>query len=162
MPKNSGKKYEDLIKLPCEEQGVDYTRLKDAGWQGEQTQRRFTSRNICDCILFYRGNLFFVEAKKRAGSLRLDEITQKDDLMKKWNPGSGVFSGVICNLKGVDVFVCTPDLDKIKGNTNKKSFNFKDALAYGYEVARVVPAGKRTPRLVMHELITRVAINETT
>jgi len=144
--KNSGKKLEELIKLAAEEQGIDYTRLKDAGWQGEKTERRFTSKNICDCILFRTPFLFFVEAKSRKTSLRFDEITQLDDLIKKHNPKDKVFSGVICQLKGRMFWIVCTTIIQMRKTIGKKSFNLNDAEHFGIELKMVIPKGKRKAR----------------
>jgi len=153
---STGKKFESVIKNACIEQGVDYTRLKDAGWQGEETTRRFTSKNICDCILFYSRKLVFAEIKHRKGALRFDEITQLDELKKKWKPENYIYSGVICQLKGEISFVSTPTIELMQKELGKKSFNSTDAASFGMEIAMVKPHGKRNERPVIFELIMRL------
>ena len=154
---NTGKKFEADIKQACIEQDVDYTRMKDAGWTGEQTTRRFTSRNICDAILFYEGALLFAEIKHRQKSLTFKSITQYNELIKKWNPEKNIFSGVIAKLDGRVFFVSTPTITLMIEQLGKKSFNATDASEYGMEIAQVVPKGKKNPRPVIWELINRLA-----
>jgi len=144
--KSLGKKFEEDIKKACIEQGIDYTRLRDAGWRGEETERRFTIKNICDCILFFGGAILFAEMKHRKQSLRFDEITQLDDLEKKWNPGVGVYSGVFCMLKGGIYFLSYQNIIDMRAELGKKSFNSNDAHHYGSSVEMIVPKGKRAPR----------------
>ena len=153
---STGKKFEAVIKNACIEQGVDYTRLKDAGWQGEQTTRRFTSKNICDCILFFKRTLLFAEIKHRNGALRFDEITQLDELKKKWNPEAYIYSGVICQLKGEISFVPTPAIESMQKELGKKSFNSTDADAFGIEVNMIKPQGKRNLRPVVSDLMAQL------
>ena len=154
---NTGKKFEAAIKNACIEQVVDFTRLKDAGWTGEQTARRFTSKNICDCILIHGRLALFAEIKHRKGALRFDEITQLEDLKKKWKPDEFIFSGVICMLKGKISFVPTPVIEKMQSELGKKSFNSDDADFFGEEIAMIRPKGKRNLRPVISELMVRLA-----
>ena len=155
--KNFGKAFESDFKNACIEQGIDYTRLKDAGWQGESTVRRFTPRNICDCILFHHSIIVFAELKHRNNSLPFKDITQIEDLRKKWNPESGVFSGVVCCLKREVFFISTVNIDVMQSALGKKSFNADDANTYGLRVVPIVPKGKKKVRPhflpVMHALI---------
>lgn len=150
---NDGKKLEATIKNACIEQDVDYTRLKDAGWRGEETTRRFTSKNICDCILFYNRTLLFAEIKHRKKSLRFDEITQLDELGKKWDPLNYIFSGVICQLNGRMFFLSWLKLNQMASEIEKKSFNDKDAEIHGVIIPMVKPKGKRTYRPEISEII---------
>ena len=78
---SKGKKFEALFVKSCAEQGIDTTRLKDAGWQGEKTIRRFTVKNICDFVLFNGQSLYFLELKYRSKSLRFDEMWCRE----QWN-----------------------------------------------------------------------------
>lgn len=158
MSKNSGKKFEDLVKLACEEQDVDYTRLKDAGFmRAEKSEhKRFTPKNICDAILVSRGTVVFTEMKSRKSALRFDEITQLKDLKKKWLPRKAIISGVLCNLNGTIVFMSVPAILLMESEINKKSFNSSDALAYGMAVETFIPLRKRTARPNIAILIDRL------
>ena len=144
---NSGKKLEARIKLACSEQGIDCTRLKDAGWQGEQTERRFTSKNICDFILFRSPFLFFVEAKSRKSSLRFDGITQAKELRKKHNPEGNIHAGVLCELNNRIFWISIVGIDNAERMLGKKSFNANDAAIYGREIHTIVPPKKREARI---------------
>ena len=150
---SEGKKFEAEFKQACIEQNIDYTRLKDSGWQGETTTRRFTVKNICDCILFKNGVILFAELKHRKGALRFDEITQLDDLEKKWKPSEGVFSGVVAKLKGIIYFIPTEQILLMRDHINKKSFNAGDAEEYGYKLIMFKPKGKRKERALFSELM---------
>lgn len=152
---STGKKLEALIKKACVEQGVDFTRLRDAGFmRSEKSEhKRFTPKNICDCILFYRGVILFAEIKHRNGALRFDEITQLPDLEKKWKPEEGVYSGVICQLKGNMHFVPTSTIVQMKRESHKKSFNSSDAGHLGLNLHMFTPPRKRTERPNMMSLM---------
>ena len=66
MAKSTGKLFEDLVKISAQEQGFDVNRMRDAGFTGfkeQDSQKRFTSKNICDFTLYGHGKLFYIEAK---------------------------------------------------------------------------------------------------
>ena len=144
---NTGKKLEALIKQSAEELGWDCTRLRDAGWQGEKTQRRFTVKNICDFILFKTPDLFFIEAKSGKTSITFDRLTQQEDLLKKNNPEKRIYAGYICEIKGKWFFLAATAIHFMEINLGKKSFNADDADAYGYELVGYIPNGKRKARI---------------
>lgn len=147
MKKNTGKKFEELFKLSCEEQDIDYTRLKDAGWQGEQTQRRFTPKNICDCIVHNGKKLLFVELKSRKQSLRFDELTQLDDIRPKHRPEKNRYAGFLCELKGMWFYLSVDEIDAMQASIGKKSFNTTDAVEFGSQISSITPKGCRKARI---------------
>lgn len=159
-----GKQFEKEIQDACKEQDVDYTRLRDAGWRGEETERRFTVKNICDAVLYKHGIILFAEMKHRQASLRFDEITQADELAKKWKPNQGVYSGVFCRLKGSVYFLSYEQLKRMEKLTSKKSFNRDDAHQFGVTVPMVLPNRCRKHRpdidAVIRELSSKAANDE--
>ena len=67
---NNGKKFEKFIEESTLLQDIDITRLKDAGFQGSaQAGKRFTSKNLCDFILFDGSVMCYLEAKSTGTSL---------------------------------------------------------------------------------------------
>lgn len=78
--KNQGKIFEQDFKNSIHFDNPDlfYYRFKDgtAGWQNSQNSSiRFQAKNICDCMIFYKGFLFLLELKSHKGkSLPLDCI----------------------------------------------------------------------------------------
>ena len=134
---NSGKKFEKLIQESCKIQGIDCNRLKDAGWQGEETTRRFTSKNICDFTIFDGSRLFYIEAKSRKSSIRFDELTQHKALKKKDSSGyKNVRCGYLIEFSkaGSKYFMSVRDVDFVEGFCGKKSFNEKDIQDYSYKL----------------------------
>ena len=157
---NDGKKFEHEIKRAAIEQGIDYTRLKDAGFAAEQIleggRKRFTPRHICDCILIFKRSVYFIEVKHRTGSLSFEEIKQFDDLKKKWIPDQHIYSGVLCKLYGETFLVPTLELEKMRDplhGVQKKSFNQYDADRHGIAIKYFVPPKKRTPRPNLREAL---------
>lgn len=67
--KNQGKIFEQDFRSSIDLSNTDlfYYRFKDgtAGWGGTQNSFvRFQSNNICDAMIFYKGNLFLIELKR--------------------------------------------------------------------------------------------------
>lgn len=154
-----GKKFEALIKDSCELQGVDVTRLRDAGFTGEKENKRFTIRNICDFILFDGANMVFLEAKVRKQSLRFDDLTQKEMMTKKLKTAEpvGAKVGFLVMFPPAAVFwLPVQAVNEMQDRTGKKSFNAKDCLS-NPDIAKPVfmfkPQGKRNFRLNIVEMI---------
>ena len=154
--KSIGSKFEALVKKSCIEQGVDFTRFRDAGWTGETTTRRFTIKNICDCLFLFEQCAVFIEIKTRKKSIRFDEITQLDDLGKKWKPDEHIYSGIIAKLNERSFFLSYSDLICMQSEIEKKSFNDKDADIYGMEMPTFIPPRARTNRFDIQKMIRRI------
>lgn len=156
---NVGKKFEELIQDSCKVAGVDCTRLKDAGWQGETTQRRFTSKNICDFMLFDGERLAFAEAKTSKGdSITFDRLTQQKELMKKKESArlSNLHYGYLLEFRKSNkyFYISAYSVYRLQQSLDKKSFNVKDLEYYkAYGVVRCIntylPPRKRNNRLDM-------------
>ncbi|CAM0103410.1 hypothetical protein PODOV084v1_p0034 [Vibrio phage 340E47.2] len=165
----NGKGFEKLIKESCVLQGVDITRLFDAGSYvgGEQTGtgRRFTTKNICDFILFDEGKIVFVEAKHRKQSITFESITQRKGLQKKYeasSQGKLLDCGLLVWFGNVEQcwWVHVGALDELQFITGKKSFNAKDCMKLSEEhpalcmlVDQYVPTGKRAMKLDMKTFV---------
>jgi len=148
-----GKGLEKLLQESCKIQGIDCTRLRDAGWQGEQTQRRFTVKNICDFILFSQGAILYIECKHSKGSLALSRLTQHKDLMAKDDQRiQNLFPGYLVHIGGETRFIRARAIEEFI-STGKKSINQKDAARIGVPVLEFTPARARKPRLDIDSLI---------
>lgn len=148
-----GKALEKLLQESCKIQDIDCTRLRDAGWQGEQTQRRFTIKNICDFIVFGDATLLYIECKTAKERLALSRLTQQKDLYsKKIGTGQRLFCGYLIWIAGDFVFIRVESVDLFIG-TGKKSINKTDALMIGVKVGEFTPPRARKPRLDIKELI---------
>lgn len=154
-----GKGLENLLQESCKLQGVDCTRLRDAGWQGEQTQRRFTIKNICDFILFDQGAIVYLECKHAKDRLPLSRLTQQYDLMEKLKQLKPcLFAGYLVHIDDVTVYISAAAVDRFVGDSGKKSINKTEALNIGYKVAYFTPARARKPRLDIESLIHELKI----
>jgi len=145
----TGKQFEDLIKDSCEKQGLSYTRLKDAGWMGETTERRFTPTNVCDCIIFDGSTMLFAEAKHRRDRVEFSGLKQLKDLLNKQGncPTKNISYGFMFCIKG-QFYYCDAMRIAIKQQTmGKKSFNDTDAKEFCIEVPTFIPSRARKERL---------------
>lgn len=164
---NTGKKFEELFKLSAIEQGYDYTRLKDAGFVGDKSSsRRFTPKNICDCIVFGNRQIYFLELKSRKSALRFDEITQIEDLKNKckslMSPHThGGSAGVLVHFQDTDrvFYYYAMITDQLESDCGKKSFNTRDMIALSdkhpslcFELTKFIPTGKRKARIDLSPL----------
>lgn len=148
-----GKGLEKLMQESCKLQGVDCTRLRDAGWKGETTQRRFTIKNICDFILFDQGAIVYLECKHSKDRLALSRLTQQDDLMDKVVQGKqNLFAGYLCHIDGENFYISAEAVG-IFTIAGKKSINKTDAARIGQRVLPFTPKGARKERLDIESLI---------
>lgn len=153
-----GKGLEKLLQESCKIQNVDCTRLRDAGWQGETTQRRFTIKNICDFILFDQGAIVYLECKHSKDRLALSRLTQQDDLIAKIKQcKQNLFAGYLCHIDGENFYISAKAVG-IFTMTGKRSINKTDAARIGKRIAPFTPKGARKPRLDIETLIHELKI----
>lgn len=159
----NGKEFEKLVKDSCTFQRMDFNRLKDAGIGLHNKGQRFTSKNICDCTISTEDNYYYVEIKKRVSSLRFDDITQYDDLVKKQAEIDkmnriDIHCGVLVFFENTDTvwWVDILKLTDIMSTSKKVSFNSKDLLeeigVLCKPLSWYVPEGKRVRRISMKDI----------
>ena len=154
--KSTGKKFEELIKLSADELGFDYTRLRDAGWQGEKTQRRFTVKNICDLIIFKSGFVFYIEAKSSKDRLALNRLTQHKDLITKKKKAinsnnDNLDCGYLLEINSSVFYVPVCHMDYIINSIGKKSLNETDLQHF--KLGMILPKRKKKYRINLDELL---------
>lgn len=151
-----GKELEKLLQESCKIQDIDCTRLRDAGWQGEQTQRRFTIKNICDFIVFGDSTLLYIECKAAKDRLALSRLTQQKDLLSKASStGQNIFCGYLVWIAGDFVFIRAGAVDRFT-SSGKKSINKAEALGIGLIIKQFTPPRARKSRLDIKELISEL------
>ena len=97
--KNSGKRFEEDIKLSITDQF--YLRLADSGGWSDAKNTRFTPSNICDCVIFARDWLYLVELKSHKGkSIPVSCLKQLPDLLKISK--SGVVPCFLLNFRDME------------------------------------------------------------
>jgi len=149
---NPGKKFEQLFQDSCIIQGISCTRLRDAGYRGEQSERRFTIKNICDFICYGGGQyLYFIELKSRKKAIPFKDLTQLDALIRKDNESHLNKCMFIFEFQEAKKYYIYPakHINSLQGVLSKKSFNAQDAAKYMAEILTYIPAGKRKARLCL-------------
>ena len=152
----TGKALQDLIKLSATQLNLGCVRFKDAGFVGDKSeQRRFTSRNVADFIIYGQTcGIAFVEAKNRESSLTFADITQSKDLIKLHQTHQErnidqALCGIVVLFRNKNKVFWIPvqNLSDLEKQTNKKSFNATDVIKHhaGIELPFFTPAGKRKP-----------------
>lgn len=156
----NGKDFEALIKDSCEKQGISYTRLKDAGWQGEATERRFTPTNVCDCIIFDGNSLLFAEAKHRKDRVEFSGLKQLKDLLSKQGQCAipNIHYGFLFCLKDNFYYCDAMKISVIQEICGKKSFNEDDAKRFCVPVATFLPERARKERIDISALMKGLAL----
>lgn len=137
MAQNAGKLFEADVKASIPK-NCWYYRLRDnassfAG--GENT--RFTSNNICDCLIFddITKTLLLVECKSTKGTsvpLTMIRENQKNGLIEASQ--HHLIAGLLVNYRNENndtFFITINDYVEMIKRINKKSFNIKDLLANG-------------------------------
>ena len=160
------KKFEDLVKKSSDELCGDFMRNNSSGVikMGDDEMRL---KSICDCQVFDKGILAYVECKSYEGSIRFEDCTETEKykerktkgrlerLLGKWRPEKLVVSGYICEFQSNNSvwFIPSVELEKMERVMLKASFSHSDVLHYGIMVDKITPKGKRSPRLNMPKLI---------
>jgi len=153
-----GKGLEKLLQESCKLQKIDCTRLRDAGWQGEATQRRFTVKNICDFILFDQGAIVYLECKHSKDRLALSRLTQQNELLEKLlQCKKNLFAGYLCHIHGQNFYI-SAEAVRVFSILGKKSINKADAVRIGKPVLDFTPPRARKPRLDIESLIYELKV----
>lgn len=86
MVKNMGYVLQDNIKKSCEKQDILFYRFKDSPFSFANSEKtKFTTNNICDCMMFLANKLLFVELKSTKGksfSFTEHSLRQLNDINK--------------------------------------------------------------------------------
>ena len=137
---NNGKLFEKLIENSCKKQDINHARFKDAGFTGIETAgKRFTIRNICDCILFNSFMLAYIEIKHTQGnSIPISRLTQQKALYKRTseNKTRNVEYGYILRFDSRYFYCRVKDIQVIINNTEKKSINAKELEPFAIEIQK--------------------------
>lgn len=145
MTVNIGKRLENNFRdsIPND---VMYHRLKDSAQSfGGTNNLRFSSKNPCDCLMFYSPILFALEMKSVGTSSISFERTEDEpekviryhqiEGLRKYNEYRNMISGFIFNFRHKDntetcYFQHISDFDKMIDDIAKKSFNERDLQDY--------------------------------
>ena len=157
---NSGKIFEALIQESCKLQNIECYRLRDAGSyvNGKQTGigRAFTTKNICDFIIFDGKTLVYAEAKStKVKSIAFKRLTQQSALLKKQSETylKNIKCGYLLEFSDEKKYfwVSCMIIKYLEMKVKKKSFNITDleALECVRRIETYLPPRKRKIRLNM-------------
>ena len=86
MKKNMGYVLQDNIKKSCDKQDILFYRFKDSPFSfADSSKTKFTTNNICDCMIFLANKLLFVELKStkdKSYSFTEHSLRQLNDINK--------------------------------------------------------------------------------
>lgn len=86
MQKNKGYVFQDNVKKSCLKQDILFYRFKDSPFSFANSEKtKFTTNNVCDCLVFLGGKLLFLELKSVKGkskSFSKNEFRQLNDIHK--------------------------------------------------------------------------------
>ena len=136
MKTNKGYVLQDNIKKSCEKQDILFYRFKDSPFSFANSDKtKFTTNNICDCMVFLNGRLLFLELKSVKGkskSFTNHEFRQLNDINKiihnKHNlKRYGVFGGFLMEFRSYEktIFITTENLLNYFKENNTKTLNLE-------------------------------------
>ena len=137
MAQNAGKLFEADVKSSIPK-NCWYYRLRDnASSFAGGGNTRFTSNNICDCLIFddVTKTLLLVECKSTKGTsvpLTMIRENQKNGLLEASQ--HHLIAGLLVNYRNENndtFFITINDYVEMVKRINKKSFNIKDLVANG-------------------------------
>lgn len=151
--KNAGKKFEQNFKQSCEKDSVFCLRLTDSDLSfnpNKELRSRFTVKQPCDLIVYYKGFMFTLELKNTKGKnfsfqrdLKVpDGMIHYHQINSLVNMGlyDGIISGFVFNFRwgeetGLPMertfFLNINDFSKFMVESDKRSINMNDIIEYG-------------------------------
>lgn len=134
--KNKGYVLQDNIKKSCEKQDILFYRFKDSPFSFANSDKtKFTTNNICDCMMFLANKLLFIELKSTKGksfSFTEHSLRQLNDINKIIHNKQGlkrfgVYGCFIIEFRELEetYFVQVQDILKYLRKNNTKTINIQ-------------------------------------
>lgn len=131
---NYGYIFQDNIKKSCMKQDVLFYRFKDSATSFSGGSARFTPKNICDCMVFHRGILLFLELKSCKGKSfsftehSLKQLKDIDKILKDKvdNYRPKVYGGFLIEFREISktIFISTENIIRYLHENNTKTLNY--------------------------------------
>ena len=136
MKVNKGYVLQDNIKKSCEKQDILFYRFKDSPFSFANSDKtKFTTNNICDCMMFLANKLLFVELKSTKGksfSFTEHSLRQLNDINKIIHSKNGykrfnVYGCFVIEFRELEktYFIEVQDIIKYLKENNTKTINIK-------------------------------------
>ena len=134
--KNKGYILQDNIKKSCEKQDILFYRFKDSPFSFANSDKtKFTTNNICDCMMFLANKLLFVELKSTKGksfSFTEHSLRQLNDINKIIHNKQGlrrfgVYGCFIIEFRELEetYFIQVQDILNYLNENNTKTINIQ-------------------------------------
>lgn len=134
--RNKGYVLQDNIKKSCEKQDILFYRFKDSPFSFANSDKtKFTTNNICDCMMFLANKLLFVELKSTKGksfSFTEHSLRQLNDINKIIHNKQGlkrfgVYGCFIIEFRELEetYFIQVQDILRYLNENNTKTVNIK-------------------------------------
>lgn len=134
--KNKGYVLQDNVKKSCEKQDILFYRFKDSPFSFANSEKtKFTTNNICDCMVFLANKLLFVELKSVKGksfSFTEHSLRQLNDINKIIHNKNGykrfnVYGCFIIEFRELEetYFIEVQNIIKYLDENNTKTINIK-------------------------------------
>ena len=136
MKNNKGYILQDNIKKSCEKQDILFYRFKDSPFSFANSDKtKFTTNNICDCMMFLANKLLFVElksVKSKSFSFTEHSLRQLNDINKIIHNKQGlkrfgVYGCFIIEFRELEetYFIQVQDILKYLEENNTKTINIQ-------------------------------------
>jgi hypothetical protein len=136
MKINKGYVLQDNIKKSCDKQDILFYRFKDSPFSFASSDKtKFTTNNICDCMMFLVNKLLFVELKSIKGksfSFTEHSLRQLNDINKIIHNKNGykrfnVYGCFIIEFRELEetYFIEVQNIIKYLEENNTKTINIK-------------------------------------
>lgn len=145
--KNKGYVLQDNIKKSCEKQDILFYRFRDSPFSFANSEKtKFTTNNICDCMMFLSDKLLFLELKSVKGkskSFTNHEFRQLNDINKIIHNKSGykrfgVYGGFLIEFREMEQSYYFPvkEIYRYFEENNTKTLNIEKYLK-GYYCIKI-------------------------
>lgn len=155
MAKNKGYILQDNVKRSCERQDILFYRFKDCGTFFNKGDSKFTPSNICDCMFFIGGTLFFIELKSVKGKSfsfsdhSIKQLNSIDKIIKNKNnkKRDNVDGGFIIEFREIEeiIFISVKDIFNYFKLYNTSTLNY-DKLKLKKDVIKFIDIDKKILR----------------
>ncbi len=134
--RNKGYVLQDNIKKSCDKQDILFYRFKDSPFSFANSEKtKFTTNNVCDCMIFLANKLLFVELKSVKGksfSFTEHSLRQLNDINKIIHNKNGykrfnVYGCFIIEFRELEetYFIEVQNIIKYLDENNTKTINIK-------------------------------------
>ena len=135
---NNGKRFEQDFKKSVPK-SVYYYRFRDgtSAW-GNQDNTRFQATNLCDCLLYARGQLHLLELKSYKGKSLPFSGIRKNQIDGLLNASQfGINAGFVIKLDGEAYYIDVESVDQFIKTSERKSIPLQFLQDNGIYIPRV-------------------------